>query len=191
MHDPTTRCPIPWCGTHTQHGAHANHRAAIGTVDDGEPITVGLLYGDTQAGAPVFGPAVTVHWHTIEGEDDARPAVEGLDLTPGRARQLAELLVTAAARIDGTQGASGSLPADVGPYETEQQAADTTRDAYGHPDFPGHMKAYNRARLNEVCDAVGVELGAYDMRVLEWLAIWEPEVVAVVAGLIARAGATR
>ena len=44
-----------------------------------------------------------------------------------------------------------NLPADVGPYETEQQAADTTRDAYGHPGT-GHMRAWNRARLTEACE---------------------------------------
>ncbi|WP_433464346.1 hypothetical protein [Spirillospora sp. CA-128828] len=81
-----------------------------------------------------------------------------------------------------------NLPADVGPYETEQQAAETTRDAYGHPNFPGHMKAYNRARLTEACESAGVELGAYDLRILEWLTVWEPEVIAVVAGLVLRAG---
>ncbi|SNR34961.1 hypothetical protein [Actinomadura mexicana] len=81
---------------------------------------------------------------------------------------------------------STNLPADVGPYETENQAADTTRDAYGHPGA-GHMKAFNRGRLTDACEAAGVELGAYDLRILEWLTVWEPEVVAVVAGLIVRA----
>ncbi|MFI0406651.1 hypothetical protein [Actinomadura sp. 3N508] len=79
------------------------------------------------------------------------------------------------------------LPADLGPYETEQQAAETTRDAYAHPHVPGHMGAANRARLAAACEAAGVELGAYDLRILGWLAIWEPEVVASIAGIISRA----
>lgn len=80
-----------------------------------------------------------------------------------------------------------NLPADLGPYETEQQAADTTRDAYGHPHAPGHMRAFNRARLADACEAAGVELGAYDLRILEWATMWEPEVCAVLAGIVARA----
>jgi hypothetical protein len=80
------------------------------------------------------------------------------------------------------------LPSDVGPYETEGQAVEVCRDAYGHPHTPGHMGMVNRARLAEACDAAGVELGAYDMRVLDWVTRWEPEVVAVVAGVILRAG---
>ncbi|MWA07406.1 hypothetical protein F8568_045200 [Actinomadura sp. LD22] len=79
-----------------------------------------------------------------------------------------------------------NLPADIGPYETEQQAADTCRDAYGHPHVPGHMRATNRARLTDACEAAGVELGAYDMHVLEWMTRWEPEVCAVVVGLVLR-----
>lgn len=80
-----------------------------------------------------------------------------------------------------------NLPSDLGPYETEQQVAATTRDAYGHPDFPGHMKAYNRGRLTAACESAGVDLGAFDLRILEWLTVWEPEVVAVIAGLVLRA----
>ena len=42
--------------------------------------------------------------------------------------------------------------------------------------------------LTAACETAGVELGAYDRRVLTWLARWEPEMCAVVAGLILRAG---
>lgn len=38
------------------------------------------------------------------------------------------------------------------------------------------------------CDEVGVELGAYDERVLSWLARGEAGAVQVIADLIARAG---
>lgn len=86
---------------------------------------------------------------------------------------------------------SKNLPADLGPYETEQQAIEVCREAYGHPHTPGHMGMVNRTRLTAACEAAGVELGTYDMRVLYWLARWEPEVCAVVAGIIARAGGVR
>lgn len=81
-----------------------------------------------------------------------------------------------------------TLPSDVGPYETEGQAAEVCRDAYGHPHTPGHMGMANRARLAAACEAAGVELGAYDMRILDWVTRWEPEVCAVIAGVILRAG---
>ncbi|MGP4024373.1 hypothetical protein [Actinomadura sp. 3N407] len=85
------------------------------------------------------------------------------------------------------------LPTDLGPYETEQQAAETTRGAYGvlNGAPPGTMAQFNRERLAAACAAAGVELGEHDRRTLAWLAKWEPETVAVVAGLIARAGAAR
>ena len=86
---------------------------------------------------------------------------------------------------------SENLPADIGPYETEQQAADTCRSIYAQAPNLGYQKAYNRGRLTEACESAGVELGAYDLRVIEWLSRWEPEVVAAVAGLIARAGGAR
>lgn len=84
-----------------------------------------------------------------------------------------------------------NLPADIGPYETEHQAAETTRDAYGHPLVPGHMRAFNRARLAAAITSADVELGAYDLRVLDWMTKWEPEMCAVLAGIIARAGGAR
>jgi len=64
-----------------------------------------------------------------------------------------------------------------GPYETETDA---------------HVAAQNGpadlyAALITACGSAGVELGAYDRRVLAWLARWEPVTVQVVVGLIARA----
>ncbi len=35
--------------------------------------------------------------------------------------------------------------------------------------------------------AAGVDTGEYDDRIISWLAGWEPETVAVIAGLIGRA----
>lgn len=84
-----------------------------------------------------------------------------------------------------------NLPADLGPYESEQQATKVCGDAYGHPHVPGHMGAWNRAVLAAAVESASVELGAYDMRILGWLAKWEPEMVAAIAGIIARAGGAR
>ena len=41
--------------------------------------------------------------------------------------------------------------------------------------------------LEDACSAAGVETGAYDHRILAWLAGWGPGTCAVVAGLITRA----
>ena len=43
------------------------------------------------------------------------------------------------------------------------------------------------SRLAEACEAAGADLGAYDARVLDWLAGFEDAMCAVVAGLITRA----
>lgn len=51
----------------------------------------------------------------------------------------------------------------------------------------GKMAPHNLAMLRQAYDAAGIELGAYDSRILAWLAGWEPQTVAVIAGLITRA----
>ncbi|WP_141579637.1 hypothetical protein [Actinomadura sp. WMMA1423] len=82
-----------------------------------------------------------------------------------------------------------NLPADVGPYETDQQAADTVSHVYAHArTAPGTMGRLSLDQLTAACEAAGVELGAYDLRILRWLAGWEPETCAVIAGIILRAG---
>jgi hypothetical protein len=83
-----------------------------------------------------------------------------------------------------------NLPSNVGPYEDDQQAAATVREAYAAgPLAPaGTLARFNLDRLTAACEASGVELGAYDRRIVEWLAGWEPETVAVVVGLVLRAG---
>ena len=45
------------------------------------------------------------------------------------------------------------------------------------------------AMLVNACVMAGVELGAFDRRVLAWLSGWEPESAVVIAGLITRAHA--
>lgn len=63
-----------------------------------------------------------------------------------------------------------------GPYDTEDQAA---ADAVSRDP--------NQVRLEQTCTARQVRLGAYDRRILTWLAGWEPPVVQVVCGLVDRA----
>ncbi len=71
----------------------------------------------------------------------------------------------------------------MGPFETERQALDTFEAAPGQ----GRMQPPNLAMLRAACEGADVELGAYDLRILAWLAGWEPQICAVVAGLITRA----
>lgn len=74
------------------------------------------------------------------------------------------------------------------PLETEREARDTVAHITGSP--PMSWRDGNHRHLEEACAAAGVELGAYDHRILLWLASWEPHVVAVVASLITRAHAS-
>jgi hypothetical protein len=80
-----------------------------------------------------------------------------------------------------------------GPFETERQALDTPAVRAVYTAFEaapglGRMQPPNLAMLRAACEGADVELGAYDLRILAWLAGWEPQVCAVVAGLITRAG---
>jgi hypothetical protein len=80
-----------------------------------------------------------------------------------------------------------------GPFESERQALDTPAvravyTAFEAAPGPRRMHPANLAMLRAACEGADVELGAYDLRILAWLAGWEPQVCAVVAGLIMRAG---
>lgn len=66
-----------------------------------------------------------------------------------------------------------------GPYETERQARADVEHVHG--------EAALRQHLIDACQTAGVTLGAYDLRIISWLAGWEPETVQVVVGLIQRA----
>jgi hypothetical protein len=93
---------------------------------------------------------------------------------------------------DDTSGAAAAVVPPLGPFETEL-------DAIRHPAVQaiyaamrastrrGVMAEEGRRMLAEACEAAGVELGAYDHRIILWLAGFEPAACAVVAGLIARA----
>jgi hypothetical protein len=68
-----------------------------------------------------------------------------------------------------------------GPFESEREAREAMRGQY-EPTSEG-----NRQLLLNAVNAAGVALGAYDRRIVGWLAGWEPQTCAVIAGLIARA----
>jgi hypothetical protein len=77
---------------------------------------------------------------------------------------------------------------------TEAQAAATpavreVSAAFDADPGPGKMTPHNLAMLMDVCADAGVTVGAFDSRILAWLAGWEPSTCAVVAGLITRAHA--
>jgi hypothetical protein len=87
-------------------------------------------------------------------------------------------------------------PSPPGPFETERQALDwpavrAVFAAFDADPGAGKMRPHNLAMLTDACAAAGVEMGAYDRRILAWLALWEPTTCAVVAGIIARAAAGR
>lgn len=79
-----------------------------------------------------------------------------------------------------------------GPYETEQQVRELSAvravyDAFERDPGAGKMTPHCRRILDDACSAAGLETGAYDHRILVWLAGWGPDTCAVVAGLITRA----
>ena len=81
-----------------------------------------------------------------------------------------------------------------GPYQTEAQARENVAVQEIYRTFRagpgmGRMAPYINAMLVDACVMAGVELGAFDRRVLAWLSGWEPETAAVIAGMIARAHA--
>jgi hypothetical protein len=74
-----------------------------------------------------------------------------------------------------------------GPYETEQEAVAAIRHIYETPAELGAVHTPNLRLLLDACADAGVMVGTYDVRILEWLANYEPATSAVVAGLITRA----
>jgi hypothetical protein len=77
-----------------------------------------------------------------------------------------------------------------GPYDTEAQTRIVTRPVYeAFRADPGRdkMTPANHRLLCEALSAAAVELGAYDHRIVLWLAGWEPSAGAVICGLITRA----
>jgi hypothetical protein len=78
------------------------------------------------------------------------------------------------------------------PVETEADARAllAVRAVYAAFDADhgvGKMTLHNHRMLCEALTAARVELGAYDHRIMLWLAGWEPQTVAVVASWVQRA----
>jgi hypothetical protein len=73
-----------------------------------------------------------------------------------------------------------------GPYDSERQAAADASHIYASPPGTGAWGDGNHRLIEDACTAAGVQLGAYDHRILLWLAGWEPSTCAVIAGLITR-----
>ena len=74
-----------------------------------------------------------------------------------------------------------------GPFEAEAQARENPavqeiRRAFRADPGVGRMAPLNLALLVDTCTMAGVELGAFDRRVLAWLSNWEPESSMVIAG---------
>jgi hypothetical protein len=81
-----------------------------------------------------------------------------------------------------------------GPFETEDEAIATPAvqavyEAMRRSD--ARMQDGSAAMILAACEAAGVALGAYDARIVRWVAGFEPQAAAVIAGLIARAGGAR
>jgi hypothetical protein len=81
-----------------------------------------------------------------------------------------------------------------GPFHTERQvrelpAVRAVYEAFDADPGVGGMARHNERMLRESCAAAGVALGAFDARIVSWLAGWEPGTCAVIAGLISRAHA--
>ena len=79
-----------------------------------------------------------------------------------------------------------------GPFEAEAQARESPavqeiRRAFRADPGIGKMAPLNLALLVDACTMAGVELGAFDRRVLAWLSNWDPESSMVIAGLVTRA----
>lgn len=86
-----------------------------------------------------------------------------------------------------------------GPYETETETLDEALPqeiralhASGRvrPGDPDRLVSGTQLRhLEDACRDAGVDLGAFDRKVLGWLAGYEASTVQVIVGLIARAAA--
>lgn len=78
-----------------------------------------------------------------------------------------------------------------GPFSTQAEAHAAAL-ALGGPPEPGRSilsEDQCRQMLTRACEEAGVTLGAYDARILAWLAGWEDGACGVIAGLVTRAAA--
>lgn len=82
-----------------------------------------------------------------------------------------------------------AAPAAPGPFADQREAADAVRHVTSLPPGTGQWAAACQQLLLDACAAAGLTFGSYDHEIVEWLAGFEPWVVAVIAGLIGRARA--
>ena len=80
-----------------------------------------------------------------------------------------------------------------GPFDTEQQARQlpavrAVYDAFDRDPGVGKMAPPNLRMLLDALAGAGVYVGAYDIQIAQWVAGWEPQTVAVIAGWVQRAG---
>jgi hypothetical protein len=88
--------------------------------------------------------------------------------------------------------AAGLPPSLAGPFDTEAQAralpaVQAVYAAARESPRRGVLGEGNHRLLCEALDAAGVDLGGYDHTIALWLAGWEPQTVAVIAGWVGRA----
>lgn len=81
---------------------------------------------------------------------------------------------------------------EYGPFENERQALATRAAAVIKAAFdarpgPGASEPECLKVMTDACEATGVELGAYDLGLLRWLAKWETGQAVALAGMIRRA----
>lgn len=71
--------------------------------------------------------------------------------------------------------------------EAQARAVPAVRAVYAEPPGQGRWAPLNHRMICEALSAAGVHVGSYDHRIIWWLAGWEPQVCAVIAGFIIRA----
>ena len=90
-------------------------------------------------------------------------------------------------------GGTGKGPDPAGPFDTEQQvrglpAVQAVYAAFDADPGVGKMAPHNLRLLLDALAEAGVYVGAYDIQIAQWVAGWEPQTVAVIAGWVQRAG---
>jgi hypothetical protein len=74
-----------------------------------------------------------------------------------------------------------------GPYEDERQTSAAARHITSLPPGTGAWGTASHRLLCEALSDAGVELGAFDHSIVQWICGYEPSTVAVLASLITRA----
>jgi hypothetical protein len=85
-----------------------------------------------------------------------------------------------------------NVTSDHGPFESEDQARTTSTVRAIYEAYRAGITSLHDGSadlLLSACEQAEVTLGAYDRRILVWLAMFEPQAAAAVAGIINRAAA--